>query len=191
MVIEDSTQPMPARARKVFQGQVFAVWQWEQQLYDGSTAIYERLEREDTVHTVGVLPSSSILLIEDEQPSRKAVLTPAGGQVEREETPEAAAARELLEETGYQAKKIIPWHTYRPSSKADWFVHAFIGRDLIKVADPVPEAGEKIKLVTFTFDEFLRLGHNPKMRDLVIRIILLEALLDPKKKEALKQLLYG
>ena len=46
-----------------------------------------------------------------------------------------------------------------------------------------PEGGEKIRVLNFTFDEFLELGTNPKMRDLVIRIILLEAQIDKKKRE--------
>lgn len=184
-------KPLPPDAKKVFQGEIFSTWQWQQRQYDGTTVTYERIARRDVAHVVGVLPDGKILLTQDEQPDREAVITPAGGSIEDGETPEVAAARELLEETGYQADQLIAWHSYRPSSKIEWEVHAFIGRDLKKVADPTPEGGEKIKPLTFSFEEFLELGHNPKMRDWVIRIILLEALLDPKKKEGLRKLLYG
>lgn len=187
----ERAKPLPADAKKVFTGNIFSVWQWEQRQYDGSTKTYERLSRSDTAHTIGILPDGRILLNQDEQPDREPVITPAGGQVEVGESPEAAARREFLEETGYAIGTLIPWHTYRPSVKVAWTVHAFIGRDLKKIAELNPDGGEKLTPLTFTFDEFLQLGHNPQMRDMVIRIILLQALLDPKMKEELKKQLYG
>lgn len=191
MAIPNHYQPRPTHATQVFTGEIFNVWQWEQKQYDGSTKTFERLQRSDTTHTVGVLPDQKILLTHDEQPDRHGVLTPPGGRIEIGESPADAAQRELREETGYTAGELIPWHTYHPSSKIDWTVHAFIGRQLTKVAEPTPEPGERIDIRTFTFEEFLALGHNPAMRDLIIRLILLEALLNPAKQAELKQLLYG
>lgn len=181
----------PTHARRVWQGLVFSAWQWEQVLYDGTTTTFEALSRADTAHTVGVLPDGRILLTEDEQPNRGAVITPAGGVVEPHEGPAEAAQREFLEETGYQIGSLIAWHQYQPSHKINWTVHAFIGRDLAYVTDPPPQAGERIRLLTYTFDEFLALGFERRLRDLVIRIILLEALLNAQKKAALRKLFYG
>lgn len=182
---------VPPHARRVWRGLVFSAWQWQQELYDGSFAMFEALSRADTAHTVGVLPDRRLLLTEDEQPNRPAVITPAGGVIESGESPAAAAKREFLEETGYRIGTLVPWHEYQPSHRIDWAVHAFIGRDLTRDSAPRPEAGEKIKLLTYTFEEFLALGFERRLRDLVIRIILLEAMLDPKKKMALAALLYG
>lgn len=185
-------KPMPEGATKVFEGNIFTAWQWQQKLYDGSFATYERLTRNDVTHVVGVLPNGKILLTEDTQPQRKAVITPPGGKVEPGESPAEAVKRECLEETGYEIGELIPWHHYRPPmDKMDYVCHAFIGRGLTEKGPASPEGGEKIRILQFTFDEFLELGTNPKMRDLVIRIILLEAQLDPKKKANLRKLLYG
>ncbi|MBI4022325.1 MAG: NUDIX hydrolase [Candidatus Andersenbacteria bacterium] len=182
---------IPTHARRVWQGTVFSAWQWEQVLYDGTTTTFEAMSRADTAHTVGVLPDGRILLTEDEQPNRSAVITPAGGVIERHESPAEAAQREFLEETGYRIGTLIAWHQYQPSHKIDWTVHAFIGRDLTYETNPQPEAGEKIRLLVYTFEEFLALGFERRLRDLVIRIILLEALLNGQKKAALSKLLYG
>ena len=192
-IIDDSgaVKPIPSTAKKVFHGKIFSVWQWEQGLYDGTTATYEALKRPDTAHIVGVLPDKKILITEDTQPNRGPVLTPPGGQVDPGETPQAAATRELLEETGYEAEEVIPWHQYQAHAKIEWFVHAFIGRGLKKVAEPQLEAGEKVKVKTLTFDEFLQLGRTPHFRDRIIRTILLEALLDKDKQSKLKKLLYA
>ena len=48
-----------------------------------------------------------------------------------------------------------------------------------------------MKPLFFSFDEFLQLGSNPDMRDLLIRTILLEAQLDSEKRDRLYQLLFS
>lgn len=179
------------KMKKVFQGEIFSVWQWEQKLYDGSTAIFEKIERPDYAFMVGTLPDKRILLVWDEQPHREGALTPAGGKVEAGESPEEAAEREFQEETGYKATIIIPWFSGKPQGKVDFTSYAFIGRNIQKTGDPTPEAGEKISLRFFTFDEFLALGQDESLRELRLRIMLLEAQLDQKKKEDLYEKLYG
>ena len=186
-----SISPIPKHAKEVFVGHVYSVWQWDQKLYDGSSGTYEGLKRPDTSHIVGVTPDKQILLTEDTQPNRGPVLTPPGGQIEEGESPAEAAERELLEETGYKAGEIVPWHHYRAHTKIDWTIYAFIGRNMELVTDAAPEPGEKITVRLFSFDEFLELGHNVNFRDRIIRNMLLAALLDPAKKEELKALLYG
>ena len=185
------TKPIPKEATKVFQGEIFSTWQWQQKLYDGSYATFEALRRPDTAHTIGVLPSGEILLIEDEQPNRGVVLTPPGGVVDEGETPAEAASREMLEETGYAIGQLVPWHVYQASTKMDWKIYAYVGRGLTKVSEPTLEPGEKVSVRTFSFEEFLELGHSSLLRDRIIRILLLEALLDTKKRQELKDLFYG
>jgi len=185
-------KPMPDHKQKVFQGDIFTVWNWEQELYDGTTMTFERATRTDVTHAVGILPDGRILLTEDTQPHREAVITPPGGKVEDGETPEETVRREFMEETGYEIGELLPWHHYKPTNdKIEYVCWAFVGRDVKKVAEPSPEGGEKIKVLFYSFDEFLELGKNPKMRDWIIRIILLEALLDNKKRDKLKKLFYG
>lgn len=189
-VFDEQTKALPKTAKKVFSGVSWSVWQWQQCLYDGTYATFEKLSRADTAHTVGVLPNGKILLAWDEQPDRGPVITPAGGVLEPGESPVEGAKREFREETGYEIGKLKDWHTYCPSSKMAWKIHAFIGQELIKRGDPQPESGEKIELLELSWEEFLALGSNPRMRDLVIRLILLEAIIDPKKQVALKSMFY-
>lgn len=189
--VKSMSYTVPPHAKKVFVGLKHTVWQWPQTLFDGTTTTFERVTRPDYAGVIAVLDGQKILLVQDEQPDRGPVLTGAGGSVESNETPAEAAARELEEETGYRSGKLIPWFTYTPGSRGQWEVHIFVARDLTKIGEPQLEAGERITLKTYTFDEFLALGHNPQLRDLMLRIHLLEALLDDKKKQALQTLLYG
>ncbi len=186
-----AVKPIPPHAKQIFAGKKYSVWQWEQELFDGSHATWEAVRRTSTSHTVGILPDGQILLTEDEQPGRSVVLTPPGGQIDPGETPEQAAVREFREETGYDIGTLIPWHYYRASTTLEWFIYAYIGQDLKKVGEPADAAGERATLQIFSFDEFLQLGRTPQLRDRILRTILLEALLDPNKKEKLHTLLYG
>lgn len=177
-------------AKKVFQGKIFSVWQWEQKLYDGSYATFERIARADYAFAVGILDDGNIMLLYDEQPDREAVLTPAGGKVDEGEIPKEALQREFLEETGHAIGEIRPWFTYRPSSKMEMTTHAFVARHLRRVQDPNPEPGERIQERHYSFEEFLALGKDPRLRDWMLKVVLLQALLQPEKKEALRKLFY-
>ncbi|MCE9643493.1 MAG: NUDIX hydrolase [Candidatus Andersenbacteria bacterium] len=177
--------------KKVFQGEIFSIWQWEQELYDGSKQVFEKATRSDTVRTIGVMPDNTIVCVWDEQPDRNRVFGLPGGQVDEGESPEAAAQREFLEETGYETATIAPLFSYKPAGRVDYYVHFFIAKHLTKIHEPQQSAGEKIELQFFTFDEFLALGHNEELRDLQLRIMLLEAQLDPAKKEKLYNALYA
>src|SRR5436190_18064524 len=111
---------LPTNAKKVFQGEIFSVWQWPQKLYDGSIKTFELLERPDTAYLLPVLPDGKILLVDDEQPHRSPVLTIPRGMVESNELPEAGAVRECLEETGYRSETVINWFSYRAYLKNIW-----------------------------------------------------------------------
>lgn len=190
MTTTPTTYDIPPSAVRVFTGKIFSVWQWEQELFDGTTTTFERLTRNDYAYVIGVLPDKNILLIKDEQPDREPVLTPAGGKVEPGESPAEAATREFKEETGYTIGQLVPWHSYRPSNKIQMQVHAFIGRNISLDAAPTPEGGERITIKTYTFDEFLALGQNDLLRDWLLRIKLLEAQLNPLVRQELMKLLY-
>jgi ADP-ribose pyrophosphatase len=149
------------------------------------------VQRSDAAFIVGVLPDKRILLIWDEQPDREGALGPAGGKVEEGEKPIDAAAREFLEETGYKATTIEPWMTFIPYGKMIFTVHCFIGKDCQKITEPQLEAGERITPRFFTFDEFIALGQEETLRSLNLRVMLLEAQIDPNKKDMLYNQLYG
>ncbi|MBY0110525.1 NUDIX hydrolase [Patescibacteria group bacterium] len=170
---------------------MFDVYQWEQELFDGTTATFEKLRRPDTVSIVATTAEKKILLITDEQPGRDAVLTIPGGRVDEGEDPETAARRELLEETGYEAKELVLWKGYQPVSKLDWAYYVFIGRGVEKVTEPHLDAGERITMREVTLDEVIELMRHPDFQGKEISVDLLEAKYDPEKRKALEALLFG
>lgn len=183
-----SKQSMPENAKRVFKGVIFDVYQWEQEMYDGTKATFEKLRRPDTVVVFPVLPDGKILLIEEEQPGKGPFTGAPGGRVDEGEEILDAAKRELLEETGYQAEEFILLDSVQPISKIDWRVYTFVAKGVKKVADIKPDAGEKIKLRVSSFDELLHLATSERagFSEIIFRIF--EAKLDPKKMQELRDL---
>ena len=184
-----SKQPIPAHAKRVFSGRIFDVYQWEQEMFDGTTEIFEKLKRPDTVVVYPILPDGRIILTEQEQPGKEPFIGATGGRVDDGEEILEAAQRELLEESGYKAEKYILWDAQQPIGKIDWAIYTFIAKGLTKGAGPDLDPGEKITLKPVTFDEFLEMGTNERFSEKAIALRLLEAKLNLGKKKELRKLL--
>lgn len=185
-----SKQPIPDHAKKVFKGVMFDTYQWEQEMFDGSKATFEKIRRPDTVVVFPVLPNGKIILTEQEQPGKVPFMGATGGKVDEGEDILSAAKRELLEESGYEAEEFILWDAQHPLSKVDWVVYTFVAKGLKKTADLHLDPGEKIKLLNLTLDELIEVATNKDRffaeQEIVPKFI--EAKFDPKKKEELKEL---
>lgn len=183
-----SKQPIPDNAKKVFGGVLFDVYQWEQELFDGTKTLFEKLKRPDTVVVFPVLDDGKIILTEQEQPGKEPFIGATGGRVDNGEDILEAAKRELLEESGYEASEFVLWDAQHPTSKIDWVVYTFIAKGLKKVADMNLDAGEKIKLKLVNLDQFIEIAINKNFVEKEIIPKLYEAKLHPEKKEELKKL---
>ena len=185
----ESKQQMPEDASLAFKGTLFDVYQWQQQMYDGTFQTFEKLRRPDTVVVFAVLDDGSILLTKQEQPGKSLFIGAAGGRVDDGEDIEDAAARELLEETGYRAKDLELWHSEQPISKIEWAIYIFIAKGLEKVDDQRLDPGEKIILYPVSFDDFIDVALSDDFTEREIVKYVYEAKIDPQKLEDLRALL--
>ncbi|MFH1838400.1 MAG: NUDIX hydrolase [Candidatus Kuenenbacteria bacterium] len=183
-----SKQPIPDNAKKVFSGVLFDVYQWEQELFDGTKTLFEKLKRPDTVVVFPVLDDGKIILTKQEQPGKEQFIGVTGGRVDDGENILEAAKRELLEESGYEALEFILWDAQHLTSKIDWVIYTFIAKKLKKVSDINLDAGEKITLKLVNFDEFIEIVLNKNFINKEIISKFYEAKLHPKKMEELKKL---
>ena len=183
-----SKQPIPDTAKKVFSGALFDVYQWEQELFDGTKATFEKVKRPDTVVVFPVLDDGKILLTEQEQPGKEPFMGAAGGRVDDGEDILGAAKRELLEETGYEASEYILWDAQQPTSKIEWVVYTFIAKGLKKVGDLNLDAGEKIIVKPVNLSEFVDIAIGKNFIEKEILPKLYEAKLYPEKMEELRKL---
>jgi 8-oxo-dGTP pyrophosphatase MutT (NUDIX family) len=81
-----------------------------------------------------------------------------GGMVDAGETPLEAAARELLEETGYRAESIMPLGGVNPNPALFGnTLHAFVGLGAERVAEVRNESTEEPHVEVVSPDELRRL----------------------------------
>jgi len=186
-----SKQPLPDDAKRVFEGVIFDVYQWEQKMFDGSIAVFEKLKRADTVTIFPVLDNGKILLTKQEQPGKEPFIGAVGGRIDKGEKILDAAKRELLEESGFEAAEFILWKSIQPISKIEWSVYIFVARGLKKVANLNPDSGEKIEPMPVDFDEFLEIAMQSNFYEQEVYRDVVEAMLNQDKKMELKKFIMG
>lgn len=145
---------VPKKAEKKFDGIIFDVYQWEQEMFDGSKETFEMLKRPDTVQVIAV-QGDKILIAEETQPMKENFLALFGGRVEKGEDALSCAKRELLEESGYESDDWELWNKIEPYNKVEWTVHFYIARNCKKIAKQNLDAGEKITIKELSFAEFI------------------------------------
>jgi ADP-ribose pyrophosphatase len=145
---------IPGESKRVFKGIIFDVYQWQQKMFDGSEETFEMLKRPNTVEVIAVMNEKIIMSLQS-QPTKEGFYSLFGGRQEIGEEPLETAKRELLEESGLTSEKWELFKIYHPSHKIDWGIYLFIAKDCIKTTEPKPDAGEKIEIKEYSFEEFI------------------------------------
>lgn len=186
-----SKQPIPKHAKRVFKGIIFDTYQWQQKLYDGSFATFEKIKRKSTVMVLPIRDDNKIILTEQEQPGEGKFIGAIGGIVDDKNKNEdvlEAAKRELKEEAGLEAKEWMLWDSVQLINKIEWNVYTFIAKKLTKIKSSNPDKGEKIKLLYVSFEEFIKITTQEKFRDLEIALKIFRIKDSPKKLSVIKKL---
>ena len=186
-----SIQPLPENAKKVFQGEFFSLYQYEVKGYDGAMRIFEKAKRRDTAMVVAITEDKKIILGLQEQPGKPFFTGLVGGQINEGEDALTAAKRELLEESGYEAKDWLLFDAVQPVSKVEWAIYTFIAKGCKKVAEQKLDGAEKIELKLVDFNEFIKIASASDFMDLELKIKVLEALAFPEKMAELKKIIMG
>ncbi len=146
---------IPDNAKKVFEGILFDVYQWEQKMFDGSYATFEAIKKLASIQIIAITTNKKIILLNEEQPHNGKFISLPGGKLERSETPLENAQKELREETGMQAEIFEFYKETNFGSTINWPTYYYIARECKKVQDPELEPGEKITIMELNFDEFI------------------------------------
>ncbi|MEV3986915.1 NUDIX hydrolase [Nonomuraea sp. NPDC049758] len=124
---------------------------------DGNEDVWDILVGGVTVAIVAVTEDDQVVLAHQYRPGPGQVLLELpGGNADGDEPVEVAAARELLEETGYEAATLeVVMQTYL-ASYASHRRYAVLARGCRKVAEPTLDDGEFVETVLMPIGEFVQ-----------------------------------
>lgn len=151
--------------KKIYQGKFITLWGTEYFDKEGNRDTWESIEKGDVVVVLPITSGGNVILIKSYRVPVEAhvIETPAGLMDHEGEHPEAAARRELLEETGYSAEQLYPlpaW-PYRSGSSRNK-IHGFIATGLKKVSDASGDATEDIEVMEVSCSELMNMWLNPE-----------------------------
>ena len=173
---------IPENAELKFKGIIFDVYQWQQEMFDGSFETFEGLKRGNTVVIIPIV-DGKFLINDEEQPSLGKFLTFPCGRIDKSEESLESAKRELSEETGYESNNWEKYMRVQPDRKIEWTVHVFIAKNCKKTKNPKLDPGEKIvtKLVDFEELKQIFLSEEYRGKELALKILNDEEFLDKLK----------
>ncbi|HUA13438.1 MAG TPA: NUDIX hydrolase [Candidatus Sulfotelmatobacter sp.] len=148
---------IPDNAELKYQGVIFRVYNWPQQVFNGSEETFEMLKRTDTVVALAIV-EDKLLLLEDEQPHKGLKLKLPGGQVDpKDDSTLAAVKREVKEETGYDFNSWKLIKVTQPHNEMEWFVYLYLAWDPGEKTELNLDAGEKIRVRQVSLEEYKNL----------------------------------
>lgn len=153
------------KKKKIFEGKVLSL-----SLYDG--IIEKRKVRREIIEHRGAaamlaIENGKIMLVKQHRfPHGYVLEIPAGTMDKGEKDPKKCAFRELKEETGYEAKKMIPLIKYYPSIGYNTeIIHCYVATGLKKSSELKLDDDEILSVVKIDFKKVLRMILSGKITD--------------------------
>jgi|TARA_B100000959_G_scaffold250004_1_gene278128 ADP-ribose pyrophosphatase len=153
---------MKIKKTKKYKGKNINIALYETKL-NGTRISQEIVEQGNVVAVLAIDDDEAILVNEFRYPVGYVLEIPAG-TVDKGETPLKCAKRELLEETGYKAKKIE--HLIRFFPKLGYntqIIDCYVATKLTKISDPNLDEDELITVKKIKFRKLLNMINNGKI----------------------------
>ena len=152
-------------SKEVYSGKAFQVRD------DRLEAGGRRFRRQVVVHPgaaaiLPLLPDGRVLMVRQYRHGlAERLLEIPAGTLEPGEPPEACARREIEEEAGYRAGRLVPLGPFYPTPGISTeVIHLFAATDLVQ-AEAHPEPDEDIEVETHALDEVVRMIVDGRIRD--------------------------
>ena len=121
---------------------------------DGKTADFDIKDEGQVVCVLALTPEKNVLLVQQYRPGpEKVLLELPGGGIEAGETPAQAAARELLEETGFAGELKLVGSSFE-CAYSSIYRHNFVATNCRKIQDQNLDATEFAEVVEMSLPDF-------------------------------------
>ena len=154
---------MKIKKTKKYKGKNINIALYETKL-NGTRISQEIVEQGNVVAVLAINDDDEAILVNEFRYPVGYVLEIPAGTVDKGETPLKCAKRELLEETGYKAKKIE--HLIRFFPKLGYntqIIDCYVATKLTKISDPNLDEDELITVKKIKFRKLLNMINNGKI----------------------------
>jgi ADP-ribose pyrophosphatase len=136
-------------------------------LPNGAEQEYHIVEISDAIVVVPVRADGSIVMIgQYRYPHGKTHWEVPAGRIHDEEPPEVATHRELREETGYRAGRLVSLPGFYPTNGISaHYSHAFVALDCVEEGPPQMDSSEQLIVRAFSVEEVERLIDAGRVAD--------------------------
>src|SRR5438270_2403899 len=158
--------PEVVESRVEFAGRIVQVRMDDVRLEDGAVIKQEVVEHAQSITVVPMLDRGTVMLVRQyRHPAGETMLETPAGSIDAGETPAAAAQRELAEEIGRRAGRLVPIGSfYLAPGWATELMHAFVALDLEGATGEADE-DERIDLVSLPLEALWRRIRAGEIRD--------------------------
>jgi len=150
----------------IYDGKIIKVTLEEVELPDGKIATREVVKHPGAVAVLALTDDGKMIAVRQfRKPLERTIVELPAGKLEPGEDPLACAARELEEETGYQASQYTHLSSFYTSPGfADELLHVYVATGL-KPGPARPDEDEYVEVLELTLDEAHDLHQRGEIRD--------------------------
>ncbi len=153
-------------SKEIYEGKILSLRKDKVCLEDGTESFREVISHNGGACVVAIDDEENILLVRQFRYPFNEVLTelPAG-KLEKGEDPEKCALRELYEETGYKAGRIVSLSQILPTPAYDEEITHIFYADMLEKGESSLDEGEFLECIKVPFEEALKMVLNGKIKD--------------------------
>lgn len=151
----------------IFEGKIISLYVDEVRLPNGKTSTREIIKHPGAVAVIAITDEDKMLMVEQyRKPLERTLTEIPAGKMEKGESPEVTAKRELEEETGYRCTSLSHLASfYTAPGFSDELIHIFRAEGLEKGTQLTTDEDEFLRLHEVTFDEALTLVEKGRIFD--------------------------
>ncbi|MDN7244096.1 NUDIX hydrolase [Planococcus shenhongbingii] len=155
-------------SNRIYEGKIINLKVDEVSLPNGHTSKRELVEHPGAVALVAITEDNKIIMVEQYRKAlERTIIEIPAGKIEKGEAPEYTAMRELEEETGYTADKLVLIQSFSTSPGfADEVIHLYAAEGLKKsTSGAVLDEDEFVELMEVTVEEAEQLMKENRIYD--------------------------
>lgn len=163
-------------SEEIFDGVAIHLFRDEILLPDGNKGVREVVRHPGAVCVLPLTEDGEVIFVNQFRYAlNKVTLEVPAGKLEKGEDPTEAALRELSEETGIEAKKIVPMGAlYTTPALMDEIIYMYIATDLSQGEQHLDE-DEFVNAIKIPLDKAVEMVMNGEIRDAKTQTMILKA----------------